>query len=139
MKGKETGLKHGSGREAWHLAPALDTQASRSKLKGASLLVTGDCVSKASGPPAWTSLGRKRYLPREAFRNFTAILWFFLASSTSFWCRSPCSFWRCVDFLRTQHRLSRAPRRPCPEKAPRQAGGTPGEAQRGALMQAGPG
>ena len=42
-------------------------------------------------------------LPKEAFRNFTATLWFFLASSSSFWCRSPCSFCRCSAFLETAH------------------------------------
>lgn len=39
------------------------------------------------------------YLPREAFRNRTATLWFFRASSSSFWCLSPSSFWVCRDFL----------------------------------------
>lgn len=46
--------------------------------------------------------GVRHYLLREVFRNFTAILWFLWASSTSFWCRSPRSFWRCMDFLQRQ-------------------------------------
>lgn len=42
---------------------------------------------------------KPQYLPREAFRNFTAFRWFFWASSTSFWCLSPCSFCRYADLL----------------------------------------
>lgn len=46
---------------------------------------------------------REAHLPREAFRKVTATRWFLRASSTSFWCRSPCSFCRCVDRLRDRH------------------------------------
>lgn len=101
------------GTEARARGPALDTRASSSQrnvhIHSRWTMMTRRHDTQRPGHrtqdprlPARPAR-REAHLPREAFRKVTATRWFLRASSTSFWCRSPCSFCRCVDRLRDRH------------------------------------